>query len=194
MENLLVDIVLNPVFVESLLEHITEYILETIAILVKRCDFECIAVSDDYGTQKGMLISPANWRKLMKRRLAKIYALAKKHGRAVFHHSCGNIGPIINDMIDIGLDILHPIQPEAMDILGLKKEYGADLSFCGGISTQRLLVSGSPGDIRQEVRRLKREMGRNGGYILEPGITIQADVPRDNLIAMIDEAVSRAHK
>jgi len=188
MENLLLDVMLNPAFVESLLERITRYILETIRILVDRCEFECIAVSDDYGTQKGMLISPGDWRKLMKPRLAEIYTLAMKHGRAVFHHSCGNIEPIIADMIDLGLDILHPIQPETMDIFGLKKEFGADLTFCGGISTQQLLVSASPKDIRKEVRRLKQEMGRKGGYILEPGITIQADVPRENLIAMIDEA------
>ena len=118
----------------------------------------------------------------------RIYELAKNHGLAVFHHSCGNILPIIGDMIDMGLDILHPIQPEAMEILLLKKEFGRHLTFCGGIPTQNLLVSGSPSQVRSEVKRLKREMAKGGGYILEPGITIQADVPKENLIAMIDEA------
>jgi uroporphyrinogen decarboxylase len=93
-------------------------------------------------------------------------------------------------MIDLGLDILHPIQPEAMDGGVLKKEFGNDLTFCGGVSTQGLLVHGTPDQVRNEVRRLKREMGRGGGYILEPGITIQADVPIENIIAMIDEARS----
>jgi len=188
MENLLTDAALRPAFVESLLERIAAIVFETISILVEQCDFEAVALSDDYGAQNAMLISPADWRKLVKPHLARIYALAKKHGRAVFHHSCGNIEPIIGDMIDIGLDILHPIQPEAMDILRLKKDYGAHLTFCGGVPTQRLLTSATPEKVRSEVRRLKKEMGRGGGYILEPGITIQADVPLENLIAMIDEA------
>ncbi len=191
MENLLLDVALRPAFVESLLDRIARIVLETISILVDRCDFEAVALSDDYGAQSAMLISPSDWRTLIKPHLARMYASAKERGRAVFHHSCGNIEPIVGDMIDIGLDILHPIQPEAMDIRRLKKEYGAHLTFCGGIPTQRLLTSASPEEVRLEVRRLKREMGRGGGYILEPGITIQADVPRQNLIAMIDEARER---
>ncbi|HXK45243.1 MAG TPA: uroporphyrinogen decarboxylase family protein, partial [bacterium] len=103
-------------------------------------------------------------------------------------HSCGYIIPIIPDLIELGLDILHPVQPEAMDIYYLKKEFGTDLSFCGGISTQDLLVRGTPEQVRNEVKRLKETMGKGGGYILEPGITIQADVLAHNLFAMIDEA------
>ena len=147
-----------------------------------------VAVSDDYGAQSGLLISPDDWRKLVKPCLAEIYAFAKENGRVVFHHSCGDILPIIGDMIDIGLDILNPIQPEAMDVSLLKREFGHLVTLCGGIPTQDLLVFGSPGRIREEVRRLKRDMGAGGGYILEPGITIQADVPVENMVAMIDEA------
>ena len=190
MEALLLDVVVNPTFVTSLLEKLTEYILETMRILFAAADFEGIAVSDDYGTQHGMILSPEHWRRLIKPCLARIYALAKTHGRTVFHHSCGNLVPVIGDMLDLGLDILHPIQPEAMDILQLKREFGKHLTFCGGIPTQHLLVSGTPGQVRHEVQRLKREMGQGGGYILEPGITLQADVPRENLIALIDEARS----
>jgi uroporphyrinogen decarboxylase len=108
-------------------------------ILFDRFEFEAIAVSDDYGTQKAMIISPDDWCTLIKPLLGEIYGYAKKRGIKVFHHSCGNIVPIIGDMIDIGLDILHPIQPEAMDILYLKREFGAFLTFCGGIRTQDLL-------------------------------------------------------
>ncbi len=192
MEQLLVDVVVSPAFVEALLEKLTKYVMETVRVLIATSDFECIALSDDYGTQHGMLMSPEHWRRLVKPCLARIYELAKNNGLAVFHHSCGNILPIIGDMIDLGLDILHPIQPEAMDILFLKREFGKHLTFCGGISTQDLLVSGTPNQVRSEVRRLKREMGRGGGYILEPGITIQADVPEENLIAMLEEARGHA--
>lgn len=191
MEDILLDVVLRPTFVQELLERLADGILETIRILVKTCEFEAIAVSDDYGTQKALVMSPAHWRQLVKPCLARIYSLAKQHGLRVFHHSCGHVVPIIPDMIDIGLDILHPIQPETMDIAFLKREFGRNLTLCGGVPTQTLLVSGSPADVRNEVRRLKREMGRGGGYILEPGITLQADVPRANLIALIDEARCR---
>ena len=188
MENLLLDVVLHREFVEALLDDLTDYILQTMEILFDRFEFEAIALSDDYGTQKAMIISPGDWRRLIKPCLAKIYGYAKRHGRIVFHHSCGYIVPIIGDLIDIGLDILHPIQPEAMDILSLKKHFGHHLTFCGGVRTQDLLVVGSPDQVRREVQRLKRNMARGGGYILEPGITIQADVPVENIIAMIDEA------
>ncbi len=190
MEDLLMDVAENPAFVAALLDNLTEHILATMRILFATGQFEGIAVSDDYGTQRGMLISPQSWRELIKPCLARIYSLATSHGRTVFHHSCGHIVPIIGDLIDLGLDILHPIQPEAMDIGLLKREFGRRLTLCGGLRTQDLLVSGTPDEVRSEVRRLKREMGAGGGYILEPGITIQADVPKDNLIAMIDEARS----
>jgi len=188
MEQILLDVAVRPRFVQALLERLTEYVLETARILAATCDFECIALSDDYGTQHGMLMSPEHWRKLVKPCLARIYAFAKGQGLVMFHHSCGNIVPIIGDMIAMGLDILHPIQPEAMDIGLLKRQFGKDVTFCGGLPTQTTLTSGGPAEVRAEVRRLKEQMGRDGGYILEPGITIQADVRLDNMIAMIDEA------
>jgi uroporphyrinogen decarboxylase len=96
--------------------------------------------------------------------------------------------PIVGDLIDIGLDVLHPIQPEAMDIFHLKRQFGRHLTFCGGVRTQDLLPRGTPQQVRDEVRRLKDVMGAGGGYILEPGITLQADVPAENLVAMVEEA------
>jgi uroporphyrinogen decarboxylase len=189
MEQLLLDVELYPRFVEDLLEGITEYILGTMDILFENCRFEAIAVSDDYGTQKDLIISPGSWRRFVKPRLCRIYAAAKGKGISVFHHSCGNITSIVPDLIELGLDILHPVQSEAMDLGMLKGEFGDDLTFCGGLGTQMLLPRGSPCDVRDEVRRLQSEMGRGGGYILEPGITVQADVPLDAVLAMIEEAM-----
>jgi uroporphyrinogen decarboxylase len=188
MSDLCADLVADPAFVEALLRGLTDYILATMAVLFARFRFDGIALSDDYGTQKAMLMSPEHWRRFVKPRLSEIYALAKANGRTVFHHTCGNVHPIIGDMIDLGLDILHPIQPEAMDVLALKQEFGNHITFCGGLRTQDLLPRGSPKEVRAEVRKLKRELGRGGGYILEPGITVQADVPLENAIAMIEEA------
>ena len=188
MESLLLDVALHPAFVEDLLQHLADRILRTLSFIAENCEFEAIAVSDDYGAQRGMLLSPERWRSLVRPRLAQVYELAKERGCTVFHHSCGDIEPIVGDLIDIGLDILHPIQPEAMDILQLKREFGTRLTFCGGLPTQTLLVQGTPDQVRDEVRRLKREMGKGGGYILEPGITLQADVPLESMVAMIEEA------
>lgn len=188
MEPLLLDVVLHPAFVEELLEHLAWGLRQTVELLVHGYDFEAIAVSDDYGTQRGLLLSPASWRRLIRPHLATIYAIAHDHGRAVFHHTCGHVEPIVGDLVDLGLDILHPVQPEANDLLRMKRQYGRHLTFCGGVPTQRLLVGGTPDQVRAEVRRLKRQMGEGGGYILEPGITLQADVPLDNVVAMMEEA------
>jgi len=188
MENLLLDLAVNPKFVEELLHRLTDYILQTMQILFTRFNFDAVALSDDYGTQNGLLISPADWCRIIKPCLADIYSFAKKHDRFVFHHSCGNVHSIIGEMIDIGLDILHPVQPEAMDIFELKREFGRDLTFCGGLGTQNLLPYGSCRQIREEICRLKERMGTDGGYILEPGITIQVDVPLENMLAMIEES------
>ena len=189
MEELLLDLYLNTGFVRSLLRNLTDYILETMKILFERFEFDAVALSDDYGMQKSMMMSPDSWREFIKPCLSEIYSYAKKHGRKVFHHSCGYIYPIIGDLIDAGLDILHPVQPETMDIYLLKREFGNDLTFNGGINTQQLLPYGTETEIRSGVRRLKEEMGKGGGYVLEPGITILADVPIKNIVAMIDEAM-----
>ncbi|MCM8814597.1 MAG: hypothetical protein NC931_01225 [Candidatus Omnitrophica bacterium] len=190
MENLLTDIILNPDFVMELLRGIADYVLGTMEILFERFEFEAIALSDDYGTQKDMLISPSLWRKFIKPLLKEIFEYGQKREKRIFLHSCGNIIAIIPDLIELGLDILHPIQPEAMDIFYLKKEFGMDLCFCGGIRTQDLLVTGTPEEVRSEVKHLKETMGKGGGYILEPGIIIQADVRPENLYAMIDQAMN----
>ena len=188
MERLLLWVALEPDFVRSLLRGLADHVLATMEVLFDRFAFDAVALSDDYGTQKSLLISPAAWRQFVKPHLAEIFGRAKAAGRAVMLHSCGNVREIVPDLVELGLDILHPIQPEAMDILELKRLFGAELAFCGGLGTQDLLVNATPQAVRAEVGRLKREMGRGGGYILEPGITLQADVPLENMVAMIDEA------
>ena len=189
IEAMLTDLVLNPGFVEELLRGIADFALATMEILFDRFEFEGIALSDDYGVQDSMLMSPAHWRRFVKPLLGEIYSLTKDRGRTILHHSDGNIYPVIGDLIDLGCDILHPVQPEAMDVFKLKKEFGSRLSFFGALNTQSLLPHGSPQEIRDEVGKLKRELGRDGGYIASNGITIQADVPPENIFALIDEAM-----
>ena len=188
MEGILYDVAGNRGFVEELLDGIMRYILATLDVLIERFEFEAVAVSDDYGAQRGMLMSPADWRELVGPRLRQIYGKAKGAGKVVLHHSCGSIEPIIGDMIEMGLDILHPIQPEAMDIFGLKEKFGKDVTFCGGMCTQRVLPDGSVQEVRELTRETIKKMSRGGRYIFEPGITVQADVPLANVVAMIEEA------
>jgi uroporphyrinogen decarboxylase len=187
LEQLLADLRERPAFVEELLERIAAYNLATLERIVTYRP-QAVFVSDDYGLQRSLMMSPQDWRRFIRPRLAGLFAAARRHGCRTMLHSCGQITEIIPDLIDIGLGILHPIQPEAMDIAGLKRDFGRDLTFCGGINTQHLLPRGTPEQVRAEVFRLATEMGRGGGYILEPGITLQADVPVGNLVAVVEAA------
>ena len=106
------------------------------------------------------------------------------------HLSCGNVFDIIPDLIDIGLDVLQSVQPEAMPVYEIKKRYGNNIRLWGGLGTQRLLPFGTPEEIRAEVRRLKREVGRAGGYVFTSSKPIMREVPVENAVALIEEAVS----
>jgi uroporphyrinogen decarboxylase len=93
---------------------------------------------------------------------------------------------VVPDLIEIGLDVLNPLQPEVLDLCRLKREYGRDLCFYGGISTQQTLPFGTPDDVRAEVRERVEIMAQDGGYIIAPGITVLADTPLENVLAFVD--------
>ena len=181
------DIAARPRFVEELLDGILDFVLRTEERMLG-LPVDATFLSDDYGHQDRLAISPRDWRRLIKPRLAEVLGRAKGRGKATMLHSCGHIEDIVQDLIEIGLDILHPTQPEANDIFELKRRYGRDITFCGGVGTQRLLPSATPAQVRDEVRQLKQVMGKGGGFILAPGITIQHDAPVENVLAMIEEA------
>jgi len=188
-ENFFTDLLLEPDFAAGLLDLILERQLELLHELLKLpCDG--IIFCDDYGDQKGVNIGPALWRKFVKPRLAKLYAKTHASGRLVFHHSCGNVFDLVPDLIEIGLDVLQSLQPEAMDVYGLKETFGPHVRLWGGLGTQRLLPSDSPAEIRAEVRRLKGELGRGGGYVFSSSKPIMRDVPVENAVAMIEEMLA----
>jgi uroporphyrinogen decarboxylase len=147
-----------------------------------------IFLSDDYGHQRSLLMSPDQWREFIKPRLREFFARIKGEGLFTFLHSCGNISEIVPDLIEVGLDVLHPVQPEAMDIASLKAKYANRLAFYGGISTQRTLPRGTPEEVAEEVRRTVQFMAKDGGYILAPGITLQHDILLENILAFIRAA------
>ena len=185
MENLFLDMVADPPFVEALLDRITDFNLRLVDEAFK-FPVQMVFFGDDYGQQRGLLMGPKYWRKYIKPRLAKVYGKVKAKGLFVGIHTCGDIEEILPDLIEIGVDLYNPFQPEVTDIYRIKKEYGGRLSFFGGLSTQRVLPFGTPEDVGKEVKRLIREIGAGGGYILAPAHATPKDVPLENVLAMIE--------
>lgn len=185
MTNLMMDMIDHPGFVDDLLEAITAYNLGLIQI-GRTYPVDAIMFGDDWGQQQGMLMGPALWRRFLRPRLQRMYDAVHAAGKYVFIHSCGNVTEIFPDLIEIGLNCFNPFQPEVMDVYAIKRQYGKQLSFFGGVSTQRLLPFGTPAEVKAEARRLMSEIGRDGGYILAPAHSIPRDARPENMAALIE--------
>ncbi len=187
IEPVLMDFMENPSFVEELFDRITEF---NLAIVTCMCRFpvDAFHFGDDWGQQKGLIINPKLWRKIFKQRLRRLYDAVHLAGLPVSIHSCGDITAILPDLIEIGVNMVTPLQAEALDFNFLKREYGKELTFWGGVSTQRTLPHGTPADVRAEIRDRIRVLGKGGGYILAPSHELQGDVPLENMLAFLDEA------
>jgi len=185
MENLLCDMCDNLKFVNELLDAITEFNLAVIDESVKY-PIDGMRFGDDWGQQSGLIMGPELWRELIKPRIKKMYGRVKSHGLKVFIHSCGDVEEIFPDLIEVGLDVFNPFQPEAYDIYEMKRLHGDRLSFYGGMSTQKTLPFGKPEDVKKETVKLLKEIGRNGGYIFSPAHSTPGDVPAENMAAMIE--------
>jgi len=184
MENLLVDFMLNPDLATALLDHLTGSGIGS-ATRLAQAGIDILLTGDDVGTQRGMMMSPRLWRKWLKPRLAEIIAAAKKVNPdlLVFYHSDGNIEPIIPELVEIGVDILNPVQPECMDPAWLKREYGNHLAFWGTIGTQTTMPFGAPEEVRATVKERIETVGQGGGLLLAPTHVIEPDVPWENVVA-----------
>lgn len=185
MENLLSDFLLEPAFVEGLFDRILQYNLAIVDAALGH-EIDGFYFGDDYGQQTGMVMSPAVWRKFIKPGLAELFGRVKRSGKTVALHSCGNISEIIGDLIDIGLDVYQTLQPEVYDIEKIKREYGNDLAFWGGISTQKLLPYATPVELKAAVRKTIAILGEGGGYIAAPTHQVPADVPPENIAALAE--------
>ena len=190
MENLLVDMYESENFVEALLEKITDYDLKIINEALKY-NFDGFYFGDDYGQQQGMIMGPALWRKFIKPCLVRIFEPIKKKGIPIMLHSCGNIEQILGELIEIGLDVYQTVQPEIYDLEKLKKNYGDNLCFYGAISTQKTLAFVKPEELKSVIRKTIATMNISGGYICAPTHQEQADVPPENIMAMIEEFTGR---
>lgn len=193
MNNFLVDLMANTEYAELLMDRIAEYLTNrTVRTLeaVGEGAIDCVEINDDVGSQNGLLISPDMWRQFVKPRMRKMIDRFREYGVFIRYHSCGGIRPIIPDLIEIGVDILNPVQclARGMDLRELKQEYGHELTFDGGIDTQELLPHKRGDEFEQETRAILRMMGRSGGYIMAPAHAIQVDVPLDNVLKLYEIA------
>jgi uroporphyrinogen decarboxylase len=184
-ENFLADLACEEKFAQELFEHITDYNIKTIDHALKY-PIDGFFFGDDYGQQTGMLMSPQTWRRLIKPCLAKMFAKIKSSGRTAALHSCGDISAILGDLTDIGLDIYQTVQPEIYDLKKLKENFGAHLTFWGGISTQRDLPCASPAEVKKIAHETIKILGKGGGYIAAPTHQIPADTPVENVIALAE--------
>jgi uroporphyrinogen decarboxylase len=185
MAEVMLAMAADPAFVHRLLDRILEYNLQ---VIERACSagVDAMLFGDDWGCQRGLMMGPAFWREFIAPRAGAMYRAAKRHGRPVMIHCCGKVEELFPELIRLGVDVFNPFQPEAMDVYDAKRRYGNDLCFFGGISTQRTLPYATPDETRAEVRRLLREVGRDGGYVAAPAHSIPADARPENIAAMIE--------
>lgn len=184
-ENALTDMVAQPDFYSELLDQITAHLMAFVQ-LARQLPVDGIMLGDDWGGQTGLLMGAERWRRLFKPRYERLFGAARASGKFVLTHCCGNIVEIIPDLIEIGLDVYESFQPEVMDIYGVKKQWGDKMTFWGGLGAQSLIPFGTPAAIRQEVRRMKTEMTRGGGFILAPAKAPPEETPVENLVALLE--------
>jgi uroporphyrinogen decarboxylase len=189
-QNALMDIAAEPVFAQGMFEKITEQLVAYVD-LVADLPLDGIFLGDDWGGQDGVLLGPEYWRRYVKPSWKRVVEAAHRHDLPVFNHCCGSVAQIMPDIVEIGLDCLESVQPEAAgnDPYMFKREYGKDLTLWGGLGSQSIIPFGSPAELKAEIDRLVREMGRGGGYILSPAKALMPDTPVENAVAILEAFV-----
>jgi uroporphyrinogen decarboxylase len=134
----------------------------------------------------------SHWRRFIKPRLARMFAPVRAAGKHVSMHSCGKVAELFDDLVEIGLQMFNPFQPEVMDVFDLMKRYRGSLAFHGGMSVQKVLPFGTPEEVRKATARLI-EAGREGGYLFSSSHDVPRDVPPENLVAMVEVLKAQAN-
>jgi len=190
MSKFMLDLVERPHFAKAILNKVLQFYLQlNEKILEEVADFiDIYFIADDLGTQDGLMISPAMFVEFIEPILKQFIDQGKKYGKYVMYHSCGAIKQLIPKFIELGVDILNPIQVSAkgMDPREIKEKFGDKLCFHGGVDVQRLLVRSTPEEIKKQVVQLSMILGKNGGYILAPTNNIMPETPLENILAMYD--------
>jgi hypothetical protein len=162
MEEFLCDLALAPERAGKVLDIVFDF---ENAIIEQACGYavDCLGFADDWGTQRGLMISPETWRRVFAPRYAEQFALAHAAGKKVWFHTCGNVWEIIGDFIDLGVDVLELLQPDIFGVERLGREFGGKVCFCCAVDHQRVAIAGGRAEIFGYVRRLQENLGRFGG-------------------------------
>jgi uroporphyrinogen decarboxylase len=189
MERALMDLATGPEFMLAMFDRLLELRVFQ-ARRYAQAGVDILRVGDDVGAQRGMMISPALWRTHLKPRLAKVIAAARDLNPdiSINYHSDGDVRAVIPDLIEIGVTILNPIQPECMEPSEIKREYGNHLTLLGTIGTQSTLPKAPPGDVAAMVARRIRECAPGGGFVIAPTHSIRPEVPWENVMAFFAAA------
>ena len=192
LEQLMMDFIEDPDLADAILEMPYRYHLAAAETLAGM-GVDMIWLGDDVGQQQGMLISPRHWRRFLKPRMANLIERVKTINPAVkvAYHTDGCVYAIIPELIEIGIDVLNPVQPAAMDPVRLKRQYGRDLCFWGSIDEQHTMPFGRPDEVRREVAERVETIGYDGGLILAPTHNLQLDTPLENFWAMLEALTGR---
>ena len=184
--NMLMDPYIDEEDFSRLRDRIVEYNLVIIDQWVRR-GVDAVFFSDDWGCQRGLLMNPDDWRRFYKPSYKRMFERVRSGGAHVWMHLCGNITAILPDLIEIGLNVLNPVQPQAMDVRQLSREFGGKVCFHGGVDVQGTMVRGTPEDVKREVHEMVSLFGKfNGGYIGGTSHSIMPETPLDNVIAMLE--------
>jgi uroporphyrinogen decarboxylase len=184
LEDFLMGTLADAAKIEYLLENITRYIIELIDGLPDEVD--AVRLIDDYGIQKGLLISKKHWLRFIEPNYRKIVEAYRRKGVHAMHHSCGDVSELMPDFIGLGVEMLDAMQPEAMDIAEIKREYGNDIALFGGMGSQSTIPLGTPDDVRKEAVRLLEALGKGGRYLFGPAGSIPSEAPIDNVVALVE--------
>jgi uroporphyrinogen decarboxylase len=185
-ENALIDPYSDPANFARLRDQILDYNLAVIDQWTAR-GVDGVFFSDDWGSQRALLINPDDWRKFYRPSYKAMFERVRSGGAHVWMHLCGNITAILPDLIDLGLNVLNPVQPQAMDIHALAREFGGKVCFYGGVDVQGTLIHSDPDGVKRSVHELVDLFGRyNGGYIGATSHTIMPETPLDNIIALFE--------
>lgn len=189
MDNILADYLVNREFIEALYDRLYAYYTE-VAVRSVKAGVDMVWIVGDIAMQDRIIMGPETWREVDKPRLAKLIQACRAVNPEVFMfiHSDGNVTDVMDDLVEIGFDVVNPIQPECMDPVAVKKRWGDRITIHGGVSLQKTLPKGTVAEVKAEVETLIRTCGYNGGLVVFPSNVIQPDTPTENIIACFHAA------
>jgi uroporphyrinogen decarboxylase len=189
MEDLMMDMLMDNEAATILLDKITDFACAK-ASAYATAGFDILSLGDDIGTQNSLMIDVASWEKWLQPRLKKVIDTARKikPDILIFYHSCGYIFPFIEKLIETGIDILNPIQPECMDFNEVYDNFGDRLSFWGTLGTQQLLPYGTKEEVKKVTMSRLEKCGLKGGIVIGPTHIVEPEVPWENLTAIVETA------